>query len=378
MALTAFVTSRSLGNIGALSLILLGLASCVGPTPTTQVSPTTQDAAAKQEPVELAPVPPAGSIVIDGSSTVYPITSTIAEEYTKTAREKASIDVKFSGTTSGFRKLCAGQLDISNASRPISTAEMETCNKAGVRYIELPVAFDALTIAVNPQNSWASDITVDELKTIWEPAAQGKITNWNQVRPSYPNRPLKLFGAGKDSGTYDYFNEVTTGDSKQSRADFTASEDDNVLVQGIEKDPGALGYIPFAYYEAAGKQLKALAVDTGKGAVLPSRETVEKATYQPFSRPLLIYINAKSAQTKPEVKAFVDYYLRNARRVLTTNKATRYIPLPEESYALAETQFYQGEVGSVFDGVPQTNVTIDDLLRRQAKLASDSNQPNQK
>ncbi len=301
-------------------------------------------------------------IKVDGSSTVYPISDAIAQEYRKT-NTKANIDVRFSGTSGGFNKFCTGETDISNASRPILLEEAKVCANSGVGFIEIPVAFDALTIAVNPKNDWAKDITVAELTKVWEPLAEGKIKNWNQIRASYPNKPLALFGAGKDSGTFDYFNEVVVGNPEASRSDYTASEDDNVLVQGIEKDPNALGYIPFAFIEASQNRLKPLAVDNGKGAVLPSRETVADATYQPFSRPLFIYVNAKAAQDNPQLKAFVEYYLTNAGRV---SKTVGYVPLPAEAYRLATIQFTRGEIGTVFEGVPQPNVTISELLRRQA------------
>ncbi|MEK0189348.1 PstS family phosphate ABC transporter substrate-binding protein, partial [Microcoleus anatoxicus] len=189
--------------------------------------------------------PESQSIKIDGSSTVYPITDAMAKEYQNTHPKKASITVEFSGTGGGFKKFCAGETDISNASRPIRQEEMEACNKAGIRYYELPVAFDALTVVVNPKNDWAKDINVEELKKIWEPAAQGKITKWNQIRPNWPNRPISLYGAGKDSGTFDYFTEATVGTAKASRTDYTASEDDKVLVQGVIKDENALGYFGF-------------------------------------------------------------------------------------------------------------------------------------
>lgn len=303
-----------------------------------------------------------GEIKINGSSTVYPISEAIAKEY-RQSKTNVTVDVQFSGTSAGFNKFCNGETDISNASRPILVVEMEKCAQAGVAFIELPIAFDALTIAVNPKNNWAKDITVEELQKIWEPDAEGKIKTWNQVRASFPNRPLNLYGAGSDSGTFDYFNEVLTGDAKGSRSDYNDSEDDNVIAQGIESDPNALGYIPFAYFEANQQQLKALAVDNGKGAITPSRETVEKAQYQPFSRPLFIYVNAKSAQEKPALKAFVEYYLTHAKRVSNT---VGYIPLPEDAYRLATIQFTRGEIGTVFEGVPQPNVTIAELLRRQA------------
>lgn len=302
------------------------------------------------------------AIKIDGSSTVYPITEAISKEYAKVESD-AKIEVKFSGTSAGFDKFCAGETQISNASRPILLQEAKVCADSGVPFIELPIAFDALTLAVNPQNDWAKDITLDELRKIWEPAATGKITNWNQIRSTYPNRPLKLFGAGQDSGTYDYFNEVVMGNAEASRKDYTGSEDDSVLVAGIEKDPNALGYIPFAYFEAVQGRLKALGVDNGQGAVTPSRETVANAKYQPFSRPLFIYINAKAAQENPQLQEFVEYYLTHVGRVSNT---VGYIPLPAEAYRLATIQFTRGEIGTVFEGVPQPNVTIAELLRRQA------------
>lgn len=302
-------------------------------------------------------------IKIDGSSTVYPVSDAIAKEYKTASSDKVTLEVKFSGTRAGFNKFCAGETDISNASRPILLQEAKVCANNGVAYIELPIAFDALTIAINPKNDWAKDITLEELQKLWEPGAEGKIKTWNQVRASYPNRPITLFGAGKDSGTYDYFNEVTVGNAKASRTDYTASEDDQELVQGIERDPNALGYIPYAYYEASHSRLKALAIEAGRSPVLPSRETVANAQYQPFSRPLFIYVNAKAAQDKPALKAFVEYYLTHVGRVSNT---VGYIPLPAEAYRLANIQFTRGEVGTVFEGVPQPNVTIAELLRRQA------------
>ncbi|MDX2232229.1 MAG: PstS family phosphate ABC transporter substrate-binding protein [Leptolyngbyaceae cyanobacterium bins.349] len=303
-----------------------------------------------------------GAIKIDGSSTVYPVTDAIAKEYAR-VKSGTTIEVQFSGTSAGFDKFCAGETQISNASRPILLQEAKVCANSEVPFIELPIAFDALTLAVNPQNDWAKDITLDELRKIWEPGAAGQITNWNQIRSSYPNRPLNLFGAGQNSGTYDYFNEVVVGNAEASRQDYTSSEDDTALVAGIEQDPNALGYIPFAYFEAAQGRLKALGIDNGQGAVLPSREAVANAKYQPFSRPLFIYINAKAAQENPQLQAFVEYYLTHVGRISNT---VGYIPLPAEAYRLATIQFTRGEIGTVFEGVPQPNVTIAELLRRQA------------
>jgi phosphate transport system substrate-binding protein len=307
-------------------------------------------------------------IKIDGSSTVYPITNLVASEF-QAAQVKANpknqtkLEVAFSGTSGGFKKFCAGETDISDASRPILQDEMALCNQNNVRYIELPVAFDALTVVVNPQNTWAQDITVAELKKMWEPAAQGKITKWNQVRASWPDRPLNLYGAGKDSGTFDYFTEAIVGQSKASRTDYTASEDDNVLVKGVSQDPNALGYFGLAYYEANPNQLKALGVDNGKEPVLPSRQTVEKNQYQPLARPMFIYVNVQSAQNKPEVREFVDFYLQNAPTLVDD---VGYVPLPDEGYHLAKVHFNRGKVGTVFDGQAELNLTLGELLRKQA------------
>lgn len=344
-----------------LGAIAAGLTACTGQQAQTHTS-------------AQAGISP-GKITIDGSSTVYPITQAIAKEFRQTPEgAQTEIDVKFSGTTAGFRKFCAGETDISDASRPILTEEKQACIQAGVAFIELPIAFDALTIVVNPQNTWAQDMTVAELKTLWAKSAQGKITKWNQIRPSYPNEPIQLFGAGSDSGTFDYFNEVLTGELDGSRTDYVSSEDDTVLVRGVSQSRTALGYIPHAYYEQNTKTLKALSVDDGRGAIAPTAENVQTAKYQPFSRPLMIYVNAKAAQDKPELQAFVEFYLRNAKTLAAT---VGYVPLPEEGYRLAEIQFTRGEVGTAFNGVPEPNVTIAEVLRRQANFqtAQQANKP---
>jgi phosphate transport system substrate-binding protein len=313
--------------------------------------------------------PPAGKIVADGSSTVYPITDAVAKAFRATPEgANADIEVKFAGSTAGFRRFCAGETDINDASRPISKEELSTCVNNGVAFIELPVAFDALTIAVNPQNSWAKDMTVAELKQVWERAAQGKITNWNQIRSSYPNQPLNLFGAGANSGTFDYFNEVITGGRNNARSDYVGSEDDNVLVQGIRKFPGALGYIPHAYYVKNKNVIKALPIDNGKGAVPPSDENIKNASYQPLSRPLFIYVNSKAAQDKPKLRAFVEFYLKQAPTLV---ESVGYLPLPQEAYRLAEIQFIRGEIGTAFEGIPEPNITVAELLRRQTTFQAE-------
>ncbi|NET07547.1 MAG: PstS family phosphate ABC transporter substrate-binding protein [Symploca sp. SIO2B6] len=304
------------------------------------------------------------TIRIDGSSTVYPITQAVAKEFNAKNKVPAQVTVDFSGTGGGFEKFCAGETDINDASRPIQLDEMEKCKAEGVAYIELPVAFDALSVVVNSQNNWASDITLAELKKIWEPQAQGKITNWNQVRASWPDKPLNLYGPGTDSGTYDYFTEAIVGKAGASRSDFFDSEDDDILVEEISEDPNAIGYFGLAYYEANPGQMKPLAISNGNALVLPSVETVENATYQPLSRPLFIYVNLGSAKDNPAVREFVYYYLEKAPEIVST---VGYVPLPKEGYHLNKVHYNQGKVGSVFEGKSQFNLTIGELLRKQAK-----------
>jgi phosphate transport system substrate-binding protein len=303
-------------------------------------------------------------IQIDGSSTVFPVTEAVAEEFQKAKKGKIKVTVGIAGTGGGFKKFCRGETDISDASRPILKQEMESCKAAGIEYVELPVAFDALTVMVNPKNNWSPSMTVAELKKIWEPAAQGKITNWNQIREKWPNAPLKLFGAGADSGTFDYFTEAITGKAKSSRGDFTASEDDNVLVQGIANDVNALGFFGFAYYAENKDKLKAVAVDNGKGAVGPSEKTVLDGSYQPLSRPIYIYVSKKSL-AKPEVREFTEFYLKNAPKLV---REVKYVPLPDKLYTVGADRLKAGKVGTAFGGSAEVGVTIDDLVKREPKL----------
>ncbi|WP_421656113.1 PstS family phosphate ABC transporter substrate-binding protein [Leptothermofonsia sp. ETS-13] len=284
-------------------------------------------------------------IKIDGSSTVYPITEAVAEEFQK-QKSGIKVTVGISGTGGGFKKFCRGETDISNASRPILQKEIDACKQKGIRYIELPVAYDALTVVVNPQNTWADKLTVAQLKKMWEPAAKGTITNWNQINPNFPNAPLKLFGPGADSGTFDYFTEAIVGKSKSSRSDYTGSEDDNVLVQGVSTDKNAIGYFGLAYYENNKGRVKAVAIDNGKGPVLPSIQTVLDGSYNPLSRPIFIYVNAESAK-RPEVKDFIQFYMRNGERLA---KKVGYVPLPSKAYTTYLGYFRAGRVGSVFGG----------------------------
>lgn len=300
-------------------------------------------------------------VKVDGSSTVYPITEAVAEEFQKAKKNAIKVTVGISGTGGGFKKFCRGETDISNASRPILKKEMDACKEAGIQYIELPIAYDALTVVINPKNTWAKTMTVAQLKAIWEPAAQGKVKSWKDVNPAWPDEPIKLYGAGADSGTFDYFTEAIVGKAKSSRGDYTASEDDNVLVQGVQRDKGALGYFGFAYYTENQKKLSAVAVDGGKGAVLPSPQTVENGTYNPLSRPIFVYVAAKSID-KPEVKEFVEFYLKNAPALV---KEVKYVALPPKAYALASEHFAKKKTGTVFAGAEAIGLKIEDLLKRE-------------
>jgi phosphate transport system substrate-binding protein len=304
------------------------------------------------------------SIKVDGSSTVYPITQAVLEELQTNKEEKADIQANFSGTGGGFKKFCAGETEINNASRPISTAEMKACREAEVAYIELPIAFDALTVVANPQNDWLDSISIEELKKIWSPEAEKQVTRWNQVDPGFPDKPLNLYGPGEDSGTYDYFTEAVVEKAGASRNDYLKSEDDEIIAQGVKQDPNALGYFGFAYYEEHQNELKAIPIDSGKGAILPSRETVEAGEYQPLSRPLFIYVNSSAAQKNSALKEFVEFYLEKAPEVVSQ---VGYIPLPEEGYQLTKIHFQRGKVGTVFEGKSALNLTIGELLRKQAQ-----------
>ncbi len=308
-----------------------------------------------------------GLIKIDGSSTLFPVTEAVAEEFQKEKQGKVQVTVGISGTGGGFKKFTRGEIDVANASRPILQEEMEQARANGIEYIELPVAFDALTVVVNPQNDWVNSMTVEELKKVWEPEAQEKLTHWNQIRPEFPNEEIALFGAGSDSGTFDYFTDAIVGKAKSSRGDYTGSEDDNVLVQGIEGNKYALGYIPFAYYAPHMSRMKAVSIQWDKNKVkepvAPSLENVLAGTYNPLSRPLFIYVNRKSLD-KPEVKEFIEFYLKNAS-VLA--KEVKYLPLPDKAYEMGLQRFNQMQTGSGFGGVPEIGLPIEEILNRPPK-----------
>lgn len=341
-------SSRSCALLATISLVLTGFA-CNG-------SRTTPPGAG-------------GSAVIkvDGSSTVFPITEAVAEEFQKQKQGQVNVTVGISGTGGGFKKFVRNEIDIADASRPILAEEMTQAKTNGIEYIELPIAFDALTVVVNNQNNWVTSMTVADLKKIWEPDAQGKITHWNQIRPEWPNEKIALFGAGADSGTFDYFTEAIVGKAKASRGDYTASEDDNVLVQGVEGNKYALGYIPYAYYAPHSNRMKAVGIEWEKnkvtGAVLPSPENVLAGTYNPLSRPLFIYVNRKSLD-KPAVKEFAEFYLKNVGALA---REVKYLPLPDAAYQMATDRLAQVKTGSAFGGVPEVGLPVEEILKREAK-----------
>ncbi|MGZ3771977.1 MAG: PstS family phosphate ABC transporter substrate-binding protein [Bdellovibrio sp.] len=309
-------------------------------------------------------------IKVDGSSTVFPITEAMAEEFQAAQKGKVRVTVGISGTGGGFKKFCRGETDVQDASRPIQTSELEVCRSAGVKFLEIPIAYDATAVVVNPKNTWVKSITVEELKKMWAPEAQGKIMKWSDVNPAWPKQNIALYGAGSDSGTFDYFTEAIVGKAKSSRGDYTASEDDNTLVTGVSTNTYALGYIPLAYYEENKGKLKILGIIGGEKApkkneaVLPSRETVEAGTYFPLSRPIFIYINEKSMK-KPEVKDFVNFYLDKSATVVPQVK---YVALPAKAYETGKTHVKNNKLGTVFGGHSEIGLKIDQLMKREGSL----------
>lgn len=275
-----------------------------------------------------------GFIKVDGSSTVYPVTEAVAEEFAL-VHPDVKVTVGLSGTGGGFKKFCRAEIDINDASRPIKDSEITVCNETAIDYTSLSIAYDGMAILVHPENTWVESITVEELKKIWEPEAQNKIMKWNQIRPEWPDENINLYGAGTASGTFDYFTEAIVGESGKSRGDYTASEDDNVLVQGVANDKNALGFLGLAYYEENKEKLKLVPVDNGSGPILPSVETVKNGSYSPLSRPLYIYINSKALE-KPEVVAFVQFYLETVGLLA---EEVGYIPLSDDEYAAEVKKF---------------------------------------
>ncbi len=318
--------------------------------------------AAKTEGDKAAPK--AEVIKIDGSSTVFPITQAVAEEFERAGKGRVTIGV--SGTGGGFKKFCRSETVITGASRPIKPTEVEACKTAGIEFIELPVAYDGLAVVVNTQNDWVDSMTVEELKKMWAPASADQgIKKWSQIRDGWPDKEFHLFGPGVDSGTYDYFTKAIVGKEHSSRGDFTSSEDDNVLVQGISTDTVALGFFGFAYYVENKDKLKIVPINDGKadngdGPIAPSLQTVADGTYQPLSRPIFIYVNKQQLE-RPEVAEFVKFYLSAEGRPLV--KEVGYIPLPDAAYELVTKRFTERKTGSLFEGGSKVGVTVEALLR---------------
>jgi phosphate transport system substrate-binding protein len=297
---------------------------------------------------------------------VYPITEAVAEEFQKAEKNAIKVTVGISGTGGGFKKFCRGEIDISDASRPILKKEMEACAAAGIKYFELPVAFDALTVVVNPKNTFIKQMTVEELKKMWEPAAQGKITRWNQVNPAWPDQPLKLFGAGADSGTFDYFTEAIVGKAKSSRGDYTASEDDNVLVQGVTPGRQRARLLRLRLLRREHRQAEGGAhrQSEGQGGAAERWTTCSTAAYEPLSRPIFIYVSEK-AYERAEVKKFVEFYMKHGAKL---SREVKYVPLPDKAYTTNLDHLKKGKLGTVFGGVAEVGITIEELQKREGKL----------
>ncbi len=295
---------------------------------------------------DAASGPLTGRITVDGSATVFPLSKAMAEAF-RESNSAVQLDVAFSGTGGGFEKFCAGQIDIADASRPIKSEEAERCAAQHIDYIEVPVAFDSLAVIVNAKNSFVDCLTVEELRAVWRPDAEGRISQWKQVRSSFPAQPLTLFGPGKLSGTFDYFTFAILGTEGRSRGDYTKSEDDMIIEQGVAADPNALGYFGYAYYQAYQDKLKAVAVDNGHGCVLPSAQSVAEGTYEPLTRPLLLYVN-RNAAARPEVKAFTRFFLTpDSMRYVSK---VGYVPLPIAALAREAARFEKGVTGSALGG----------------------------
>ena len=337
----------------ALALLLSSLVavSCGGAGPETDPTQVSING------VDLAKLH--GDIAIDGSSTVFPISEAAAEEFGGLTGRKVRITVGVSGTGGGFKKFCNGETDITNASRPIKASEAELCAAAGVEYVELPVAIDGLTITVNPENDFVQCITPEDLNIIWGPEAEGQVVRWNQVRPEWPDEPLRLYGPGVDSGSFDYFTEMINGQAQASRGDFTASEDDNVLVQGVYGDRGSLGYFGYAYFKENQDKLKPVAIDGGEGCVAPTEATINDGTYMPLSRPLFIYLR-KDAADKPHIGEFIRYHLGAEGQQLAAEVG--YIPFPARVYDLALDRFEKRLVGTIFGGSSAQKGPVEEVL----------------
>jgi phosphate transport system substrate-binding protein len=309
----------------------------------------------------LSAAPALADVAIDGSSTVFPVSEAFAEEFQIETGVRVTVGI--SGTGGGFRRFCRGETDVTGASRPISASEMELCEAAGIEFIELPIALDALAIIVNPQNDWVECMTIDELKMMWEPEAQDRVNNWTQVRDGFPDQALSLYGPGVDSGTYDYFTAAVVGLEHTSRGDFTATEDDNIIIQGVSSDVGALGFLGLAYVTENIGRVKPVAIERDDGAcVMPSVEAAREGSYQPLSRPLFMYVNRAHADENDDVRRYVEFVFDPDFAIELVGEVG-YVPLPEEAFEMGQAKFKARSTGTVFKGGSQIGVGIEDLLR---------------
>jgi phosphate transport system substrate-binding protein len=360
-----------------IALLISACASTVSPSPTPSPAPSpsplptlapaaTAQAVTVQPAATPLPEPTtrpdlSGEIIIDGSSTVYPITELAMQQFAGIA-PNVRIQLGVSGTGGGFKKFCAGITDISDASRPIKPDESEICRANGIEFVEIPVAFDGISVIVNPENRWAQCMTVDELKQMWAPDSEGKIVTWKQIRADWPDQPFKLYAPGIDSGTHDYFTAAIVGKEDASRNDYIGSEDDYILMQRVIEEKNGIAYVGFAYYQEYTDKVGVVAVNGGNGCVSPSIETITNGTYTPLARPLFIYVR-NDRLDRPEVEAFVTFYIDNAADLV---QAARYIPLPPRVYELVKQRVVKRTTGSVFEGI-QVGVSIETLLMLEDK-----------
>ncbi|MGD1900646.1 MAG: PstS family phosphate ABC transporter substrate-binding protein [Geitlerinemataceae cyanobacterium] len=363
MKLELLLKRQSTGFLAG--VLALTLAACGGaPADDAATDDAATDDAATEEPATDDAAADAeggaeGDVLVDGSSTVFPISEAMAEEF-MAANSGARVTVGVSGSGGGFKKFCAGETDISNASRPIKESEIELCAENGIEYIEVPVAYDGLSVVVNPANEWAACMPPAELTAMWEAAAEGSVDNWSQINPEYPDQALALYGPGTDSGTYDYFVEALMDDDG-SRGDYTASEDDNIIVQGVQNDEGGLGFFGFAYYEENSDTLKSVEIENSDGeCVAPTAETIENGTYNPLSRPIFFYVSKAAIDEKPQVQAFVDFHLDEANAGLITEVG--YVGLPAEVLEKTKERVASKTVGSIFEGGSSVGVSLMDKL----------------
>ncbi len=351
---------RFLSLVAALSF---GAVACGGGGTDTATTPADSASPSGDTPAPAAGETVSGPIDVDGSSTVFPISEAMAEEF-MVANPDAKVTVGVSGTGGGFKRFCAGETDISNASRPIKAEEAELCAQAGIEFIEVPIAYDGLSVVVNQANDWAVCLTPEELANTWAPAAEGKVNTWKQVNASFPDSPLTLYGAGTDSGTYDYFVEATVDDvlgEEGTRGDYTASEDDNVVVQGVASDPASMGFFGFAYYEENADSLKVVQIKNEAGeCVEPTPETIASGEYNPLSRPVFFYVKKSSYEENPAVKAFVDFQLDPANGALVSEVG--YIALPDATMEKVRTRTSSMTLGSIFEDGSSLGVSLDEKL----------------